>query len=106
KIGNFFSVIDKQIEQQENLLTLLNKYKEGLYKTIFSNVSVESKVSLKDIIMPLKKTSHKSGDGKADGKYIFFTNTTSENFKYFDSYDYDEEIIIANTGGTANFKYY
>ena len=105
-IGSFFNHIDNLINLHQQKLTLLNKYKEGLYKTIFSNVSVESKVSLKDIIMPLKKTSHKSGDGKADGKYIFFTNTTSENFKYFDSYDYDEEIIIANTGGTANFKYY
>ena len=106
KIASFLSLIDEKIEKQEFKLILLNKYKEGLYKTIFSNVSVESKVSLKDVIIPLKKTSHKSGDGKADGKYIFFTNTTSENFKYFDSYDYDEEIIIANTGGTANFKYY
>lgn len=106
KISNLFKNMDNLIKFHQHKLILLNKYKEGLYKTIFSNVSVESKVSLKDIIMPLKKTSHKSGDGKADGKYIFFTNTTSKNFKYFDSYDYDEEIIIANTGGTANFKYY
>ena len=53
KIGNFFSVIDKQIEQQENLLTLLNKYKEGLYKTIFSNVSVAlfSSLALSSVIL-------------------------------------------------------
>ena len=106
KIGDYMESLDNLITLHQRKLILLNKYKEGLYKTIFSNVSVESKVSLKDIIMPLKKTFHKSGDSKADGKYIFFTNTTSENFKYFDSYDYDEEIIIANTGGTANFKYY
>ena len=33
---------------------------------------------------------------------MFILQTT----KYFNSYDFDGEYIIANTGGKANFKYY
>ena len=106
KIGSLFQHVDYLIALQEQKITLLNKYKKGLYKFIFSNIKAEKKIILKGIIKSFKKTSHKSGEGNYNGKYIFFTNNTSESNKYFDSYDYDDEVIIANTGGVANFKYY
>ena len=106
KIGEYFAKIDNLITLYQRKLNILNKYKRGLYKFIFSNIKEEKKIILKEIIKPLKKTSHKSGEGSCNGKYIFFTNNTSESNKYFDSYDYDDKVIIANTGGVANFKYY
>ena len=106
KIGYYFNTFDHLITLHQNKLNILNKYKRGLYKFIFSNIKEEKKIILKGIIKPFKKTSHKSGEGNYNGKYIFFTNNTSESNKYFDSYDYDDEVIIANTGGVANFKYY
>ena len=50
KISKFFSIIDKKIEQQENLLTLLNKYKRGLFYHVFLKYDKYKQTKIADLI--------------------------------------------------------
>jgi type I restriction enzyme S subunit len=61
---------------------------------------------LGDIVARLPKTTRQSSDGKLEGRYPFFTNSTQPVDKYLDNKDFDQEVIIANTGGVAYFDYY
>lgn len=63
------------------------------------------KVKLGDIIVKLGKTEHPAKDALDSGKYPFFTNSASEKKFYINDFDFDEPIILANTGGKAYFKY-
>ena len=69
KIGNFFSVIDKQIEQQESLLTLLNKYKRGLIPLTFSNKNGCKEFKLKELLQPYTSKNTSLYEPVAVGKY-------------------------------------
>lgn len=61
---------------------------------------------LSELIVPQKKTSRPSSEGKFFGAYPFFTNTTKPVDRFIDNCDFDTEAIIANTGGEAYFNYY
>lgn len=63
------------------------------------------KVKLGDIIVKMGKTEHPAKDALDSGKYPFFTNSASEKKFYINDFDFDEPIILANTGGKAYFKY-
>jgi len=54
----------------------------------------------------LPKTTRQSSEGKPEGRYPFFTNSTQPVEKYLDEKDFDIEAIIVNTGGAAFFDYY
>jgi len=54
----------------------------------------------------LPKTTRLSSDGKPEGRFPFFTNSTQPVDKYLDDKDFDQEVIIANTGGVAYFDYF
>jgi type I restriction enzyme S subunit len=54
----------------------------------------------------LPKTTRLSSDGKPEGRFPFFTNSTQPVDKYLDEKDFDQEVIIANTGGVAYFDYF
>lgn len=54
----------------------------------------------------LPKTTRQSSEGKPEGRYPFFTNSTQPVDKYLDERDFDLEAIIVNTGGAAFFDYY
>jgi type I restriction enzyme S subunit len=58
------------------------------------------------IATKLPKTTRLSSDGKSEGRFPFFTNTTQPVDKFLDDKDFDQEVIIANTGGVAYFDYY
>lgn len=62
-------------------------------------------VRLGDIIKKLPKSNYGAKAAMESGEYPFFTNSASEKKFYIDKYDYDEPIILANTGGKAYFKY-
>ena len=62
-------------------------------------------VRLGDITEKLPKSNHPAKDALESGDYLFFTNSASEKKFYINDYDYDEPIILANTGGRAYFKY-
>lgn len=64
-----------------------------------------SKVKLGDIIVKMPKSEHPAKDALDEGKYPFFTNSASEKKFFINDFDYDEPIILANTGGKAYFKY-
>lgn len=57
-------------------------------------------------IKKFQKTSRLSSTGKAEGKFPFFTNSTKPCDKYLDEFDFNGEVIIANTGGVAYFNYF
>ena len=59
---------------------------------------------LNNILNLKSKTNHKVEDSINNGPYLFFTN--GEKTLFFNSYDFDGEHIIINTGGKADFRYY
>lgn len=103
KIGETFRIIDQRISTQKKII---EKIETQIYLISHAMVTLISQVvPLNDICFFESKTKHQSGDGLPKGTYPFFTNE-EETIKYFNSYDFDGEYIIANTGGKANFKYF
>lgn len=103
KIANFIDLLDQRIDTQNKII---EKY-ESLIKAInqmMCNFDHE-KIQVQNVFDFKEKTKHQANMGNSQGNFIYFTNEEST-YKYFDSYDFDGEYIIANTGGKANFKYY
>ena len=103
KIVAFLSKIDERISTQSKIIDKLKSQIISISNTMVK--SIAKKISIEEICDFEEKTKHQSGDGLASGTYPFFTNE-EETVKFFDSYDFNGEYIIANTGGKANFKYY
>ena len=103
KIASFLSKVDQRIETQSKIIDKLKSQIISISNTMVK--SIAKKISIEEICDFEEKTKHQSGDGLASGTYPFFTNE-EETVKFFDSYDFNGEYIIANTGGKANFKYY
>jgi type I restriction enzyme S subunit len=61
---------------------------------------------LGDRVTRLPKTKRLSSDGELEGRYPFFTNSTQPVDRYLNEKDFDQEAIIANTGGVAYFDYF
>lgn len=103
KIANFLKAIDERIETQNKII---EEIKSQIFSISYIMVkSISKTIPIKEICIFEEKTKHQSGDGLLEGYYPFFTNE-EETVKYFDTYDFDGEYIIANTGGKANFKYH
>ena len=103
KIATFVDLLDQRIDTQSKII---EKY-ESLIKVInqmMCNFDHE-KIQVQNVFDFKEKTKHQANMGNSQGNFIYFTNEEST-YKYFDSYDFDGEYIIANTGGKANFKYY
>ncbi len=103
KVASFFTLLDQRIDTQSKII---EKY-ESLIKVInqmMCNFDHE-KIQVQNVFDFKEKTKHQANMGNSQGNFIYFTNEEST-YKYFDSYDFDGEYIIANTGGKANFKYY
>lgn len=103
KLCIFFNLLDQRIDTQNKII---EKY-ESLIKVInqmMCNFDHE-KIQVQNVFDFKEKTKHQANMGNSQGNFIYFTNEEST-YKYFDSYDFDGEYIIANTGGKANFKYY
>ena len=113
KIVSILSKQDEVIEKLERLIELKVKQKKGLMQKLLSgNVRLKGfngewkNKKMIDIINVCVKTKHKSSDGKNIGQYPFFINNSETFCKFLDSFDYNAECIIANTGGNAFFDYY
>ena len=113
KIVSILSKQDEVIEKLEKLIELKVRQKKGLMQRLLSGklrlkgFSGEWKENImQSIILIFKKTKHNSSDGKNNGKYPFFINNSESFLKFLDEFDYDDECIIANTGGNAFFDYY
>ena len=102
KIAEYFRNLDHLITLHQRKLDILKQYKTGVETQLFSEISTTKKI--KDIIEILPKTNHPAGVGQSKGVYRFYTNNSTEQL-YFDTFDYDAEAIISNTGGNANFEY-
>ena len=102
-VVDFMMLIDKKINTQSKIIEQIKSQINSICH-IMCKVNNET-VKLKEVCSFENKTNHQSGEGLSSGKYIYFTNE-EETTKYFNSYDFDGEYIIANTGGKANFKYY
>ena len=102
RIGSLVTNLDHLITFHQRKLDILKQYKTGVETQLFSEISTTKKI--KDIIEILPKTNHPAGVGQSKGVYRFYTNNSTEQL-YFDTFDYDAEAIISNTGGNANFEY-
>lgn len=60
KIGNFFSILDTRIEQQEQKLTLLNKYKRGMILHVINEINNTSSYPFNELFI---KYNCKNKDG-------------------------------------------
>ena len=116
KISLYFPTLEIQnkigivLSKMDLLISTQNKIIEEIKSQIFSISyimvkSISKTIPVKEICIFERKTKHQSGDGLLGGNYPFFTNE-EETVKYFNTYDFDGEYIIANTGGKANFKYH
>lgn len=90
----------------QHFKNLIEEIKSQIFSISYIMVkSISKTIPVKEICIFERKTKHQSGDGLLGGNYPFFTNE-EETVKYFNTYDFDGEYIIANTGGKANFKYH
>ena len=103
RIGSLVTDLDNLITLQQRRIDILKQYKTGVETQLFSEISTTKKI--KDIIEILPKTNHPAGVGQSKGVYRFYTNNSTEQL-YFDTFDYDAEAIISNTGGNAHFEYH
>ena len=62
------------------------------------------RIELKKALFPQPKSKIKAGDGKANGKYKFFTSSPMQS-KFVDEANYDEPALIFGTGGNASVHY-
>jgi len=99
-MDTLISSLKKIIEKKSNI-------KQGIMQRLLNPEEKTVVKKIGDIITRKPKTMHQSSFGLALGNYPFFTNSSSEAIdKYLNTYDFDEEAIIANTGGVAHFKYH
>lgn len=85
KIGSFFQHIDYLIALQEQKLTLLNKYKRGVLREIYSNIKEYDYVSLKEISIICNGYAFNAKDYKKEGLYNIITITNVQGNKYIDN---------------------
>lgn len=113
RIVSVLETWDKTIEKLEKKIEIKKQIKKGLMQYLltgkkrlkgFSNKWEIKK--LEDIIFKKKKTNRQSGHSLDSGKYPFFNNSSRSFAQFFNEYDFDGEMIIANTGGVAYFDYY
>ena len=62
------------------------------------------RIELKQVIFPQSKSKIKAGDGKAEGKYKFFTSSPIQS-KFVDEANYDKPSLIFGTGGNASVHF-
>ena len=102
KIGDFFTLLDKRIKQQEQKIALLKDYKKGIIQKIFSQ-----KIRFKDDngndypdweekklgeISKIQTGNMNVEDNISDGEYYFFDRSVT--IKKLNSYTFDNEAII------------
>ena len=102
KIGDFFMLLDKRIEQQEEKIALLKDYKKTMMQKIFSQ-----KIRFKDEngndypdweekklgeISNIQTGNMNVEDNIPDGKYYFFDRSVT--IKKLNSFTFDNEAII------------
>jgi len=112
-IAQVLSDTDSLIESLDKLIEKKKNIKKGAMQELLSGKKRlpgfhgdwEVK-KLGDIIIKQNKTKRKAKDGKKDGNYPFFNNSTKPFDMYLNEFDFDDELIIANTGGLAYFDYY
>ena len=62
------------------------------------------RIELKKVLFPQPKSKIKAGDGKAEGKYKFFTSSPIQS-KFVDEANYDKPALIFGTGGNASVHF-
>ncbi|MBO5423798.1 MAG: hypothetical protein J6A06_08465 [Fibrobacteraceae bacterium] len=62
------------------------------------------RIELKQVIFPQSKSKIKAGDGKAEGRYKFFTSSPIQS-KFVDEANYDKPSLIFGTGGNASVHF-
>lgn len=106
-IATALSDADALINSLEKLIAKKRMIKKGATQKLLEPKDWWKVKTLGEILIKKSKTTHQSSFGLKEGLYPFFTNSSNDKIeKYFDNYDFDDEAIIANTGGVSFFKYY
>lgn len=106
-IATALSDADALISSLEKLIAKKRMIKKGATQKLLEPKDWWKVKTLGEILIKKSKTTHQSSFGLKEGLYPFFTNSSNDKIeKYFDNYDFDDEAIIANTGGVSFFKYY
>ena len=102
KIGDFFMLLDKRIEQQEQKIALLKDYKKAMMQKIFSqkirfkdengNDYPDWKEKMLGGIANIQTGNMNVEDNMMDGEYYFFDRSIT--IKKLNSYTFDNEAII------------
>ena len=116
KIGNYFSNLDKIINNKSRQLDLLELYKKDMLYKIFNQKIrfkddngndypewSEEKVEKYILIFP--KTKNPASLGSDKGKFRFFTSSIDKE-QYIDESLFNGDYIIIGDGGVANFIHY
>jgi type I restriction enzyme S subunit len=106
-IAKSLSDIDILINSLEKFISKKRNIKQGAMQKLLQPKEHWEVKRMADIITKKPKTLHQSSFGLKEGKYPFFTNSSNNKLdKYFNHFDFDDEVIVANTGGVAFFKYF
>ena len=108
KIGNYFSNLDKIINNKSRQLDLLELYKKDMLHKIF-NLNLIYKNEIKNIqnlgdFIKIKTGKLNANQQVENGKYPFFT--CSKKIYKIDNFSFDTECVLISGNGDLDVKYY
>jgi len=113
RIVSVIETWDKSIEKLILKIEIKKQIKKGLMQDLLTGKKRLSGfkdkweiVKLGDLIIKQEKTNRQSGHSLDTGMYPFFNNSSKGFDQYLNEFDFDGEMLIANTGGVAYFDYY
>ncbi|MBU2250607.1 restriction endonuclease subunit S, partial [Patescibacteria group bacterium] len=113
RIVSVLETWDKNIEKLNKKIEIKKQIKKGLMQDLLTGkkrlTGFKNKweiVKFGNLIINQEKTGRASGASLDEGKYPFFNNSSKGFDQYLNEFDFDGEMLIANTGGAAYFDYY
>lgn len=105
KIADVLTTWDNAVELQEKKIEKLQEKKKALMQTLLTPKPDWKDYVMSNLILKEEKTNLQSSQGLDSGLYPFYINNSDESTKYSNTYLFDGEYLIANTGGQAYFSY-
>jgi len=113
RIVSVLETWDNVIENLNKKIEIKKQIKKGLMQDLLTGKNRLNGFrdkweaeKLGNLIIKQEKTSRQSSTSLDKGKYPFFNNSSKGFDQYINDFDFDGEMLIANTGGVAYFDYY